>query len=803
MIFLYLLTLLICAAGLGGAVWLGRRLLKCGPDPASHPAAHGQVLSLLWTVFLGLFAFFVLESGVARRISADLLLPIWGARPYPGRALRMGACLCLALAAGIWGGGARAKLRSLLQRDAGCWLAAAAVTVLFLLWTWRVTVIRFMTSDDTYLLQSIGSNAFRGMSDAFSHELFCAFIHFFYRLWPDGYWYTLYHLIILAAAATIAGRCLHLKLRGRDLPTAAGFVLHGLLCAGLFLCVTAELSFTVTSAAAGTAAVMLLLCRDDTDSAVGHLVTDLASVVLALLCRLQRQAAWQPLSCFWLLAAGYQLLRTLVDRKPRLLLRVVTLLAALAVTLGALSGVDRVHLDLEDTAYTPGYAVPQHGYTQAQTDYFRSRVMDYLLVRLTNEQLEAVGIPSELGTLLRGWFFMDERINSVTFDTITASYSGILGAGAASPAPEDSAPAGDTADTAGGVSQPPTAGLLSRLGAALRASRAGAAICQLRSALHTSTEDELDSRVHTMGLLTYAMALLAALLLLRLVRYGLSGILETLCGLCAGGGGTLMLLYLIQEGRFPLRVFMAAAFPAILTMVLMAASAPAKPARSRPQKAAAGLSGMLAAGLCALALLTAWSVPYASQNVSRQDVFAGQIAAESYASANPDVTFVTNMLTNDLDPFHRISDYPPNLLRWGGIGRTTASEQLYADAFFRDDVQFLYGPPSSIVAMLQYLTLDWGPVQARVVSQLTSEISVVSFSQISPGPDYTGWYEQNGMRYYFQDGQALAGEQRIGGESFTFAPAGEDSQLVAAPGPEGLIYTTDAYSLIDPEAETP
>ena len=595
------------------------------------------------------------------------------------------------------------------------------------------------------------------------------------------------------------GRCLYLKLRRRSWPPEAGLLLHALAGAGVFLCTLSELSFTVTPAVAGAAAVALLLCQDETEGLPSHALTGLASAALMFLCRLQRSATATALLCFWALAAGYRLLTIAAYRRPRRLMRAGTLLAAAALTAGLLWTADNVQLSPSgDAAHSiAAQTQPVDGYSYSQAEYYRSRVMDFLLSRLSDEQLEAAGIPPELSALLRGWYFMDQRISTDTFRTIAGMY----------PDPSALPPqsAADAADTAGA---PDTAGTADASAEDAAASAAAPSAPQsapvrllaaLRSMLLASVADERDGRVHTMLLLTCAMALLAALLLLRLPRYGLRGWAETLCGLCAGGGCMLMFLQLIRNGRFPLRTFLVAAVPAVTVMLLMAADAPDRPARTRLQKTAAGLSGALTAGLCALALVTAASLPYTAEAADRRTVFADQNAVESYAGARPDMIFVTNALSNDLDPFHDACGYPPNLVRWGDTGVTASADRLYAEDFFRDDVQFLCHYPSTMLMLLQYLTLDYGPVQARVQAQLTSTFFAADLDRISPGGDYTGWYEQNGMTYYFRDGKALTGEQTIDGETYTFAPAGAQAQFSAAPGPEGALYFTDAYSLISEE----
>ena len=133
-----------------------------------------------------------------------------------------------------------------------------------------------------------------------------------------------------------------------------------------------------------------------------------------------------------------------------------------------------------------------------------------------------------------------------------------------------------------------------------------------------------------------------------------------------------------------------------------------------------------------------------------------------------------------------------------GTGVTSDPDRLYAGAFFREDVQFMCQRPSTLLALLQYLTLDFGPVQAKSLSQLTADTFVTDLDLVCPSEGYTGWYEQNGMTYYFRDGEALTGEQIIDGEICTFAPAGSQAQLTAGLTAEGgQVYTTTAYSLLE------
>ena len=73
---LYVLTALILCAALAAAGRLCGRILR-------RNAGGHALLRLLWAVLCGLALFFALESGIARRIAADLFLPVRNGQPLP------------------------------------------------------------------------------------------------------------------------------------------------------------------------------------------------------------------------------------------------------------------------------------------------------------------------------------------------------------------------------------------------------------------------------------------------------------------------------------------------------------------------------------------------------------------------------------------------------------------------------------------------------------------------------------------------------------------------------------------------
>ena len=689
----------------------------------------------------------------------DLLPPVSGGVFLPGRLARLAACLMLTFALALTERG-RALGRALDRacgRDRGRWAVAAAVTGLFFAWSLRVIVLSYMTNDDPFFLQAMAKIPEQGLSavkNALPYTiaertssismLLCIPIGLLYGLFPDGDWYLWYHLAVLLVSLTVIGRCVLVKTNTRRWPVWAGALIHGLLCAGVCLCAFAQISFTVTPAVAGAAAVALLLCRHHEARRAGRVLCDVLSAVLMLLCCLHRRATGYALLCFWALALAYQVLRDVLAGREGLKKRLGALALTAVVTLALIAGV-----------FAAGPLQSDEDHQTAE--HYRILIVDFLNDALTYDQYARAGVSQELATLIHGWYFMDKRITTELFKQVSDIYYADL---AAQPAPSLPAQGLDIA---------------------------------ARLAGYVAGDGQMLCRA---GLL---LALLA-LCLAAFIRFGWRYWPEMLCALCAAGGGAVLMLYLAKDGRFLLRVFLVVALPAIVTLLLTALSVPAEetvPAGVGRRRTAAGLGALCLCAAVACCAAGVYLTPHAADTASRADLFAGQWAIEDYARSVPDTTLVTNIYDNYSDPLHGPGEYPANRVLWGACGDLAKdpADRLYADDFFRDDVAFMTNNPAAVMYLLQYLSLDWGPVQATVQAQLGANIFVCRFEQIAPPAGQNGWYEQNGMTYYFRDGKALTGTQTIDGEQYTFSPAGVQAGFRSAPGAVGPTYLTNAYCL--------
>lgn len=709
---------------------------------------------ILLCAAMGLFLFWVLESGIARRAGFDLFLPVQGGSFLPGRVARLCAWIVVCFALGLTERGQQLGrwIDAARQKDWFCWALSAAVTGLFFLWATRVTVLSFMISDDVTTLKSIAAIPQDGLirgTHTFSHVLFCGFLSLFYKIAPDGYWYTLYCVGIQLLTLWIIGGCILLK--ARRWPVWVGCVIHAVLCGGVFMYTFAGITFTLAAAMAGTGAVALVLCRHERKTAAGRIASDIGSALLMVLCYLQRDGSGQALLCFWGLAAGYQLVKTFLCRDDHRLRRVIAFALVILISLALVFGIN---------AYRPVRTEP--GYWWAER--YRSRVVDYLIDDLTEEHFQAAGITPELATVLRAWYFMDERVTLDSFRTLVSAYN-------------DSRPATQAAAQASS----PLAGRIAWL-----------------FALMAELAAYMASEPHMLQLMGCALALLLVCLAV-FWRAGRRYWPEALTAACVIGGSLILSLYLLDEGHFPLRAFQVVMFPAITTLVLMALSEPAVPEDGSPRRSATVLCILCWAAAAILCGAGVYFVPHATESVSRADLFADQWAMEAFARENPDITIINDAYYRIYDPWHTVGDYPNNLVWWGNCGDLSKpmEERLFADTFFRDDVLFLTDKPSSIIFLLRYLSVEYELVQADLLFRPSGGIYVLDISQITPPEeDYTGWFEHNGLTYYFVDGHPVTGTQTIDGEEYTFAAPGVDANPAISPGSAGVIYSTDSYSLI-------
>ena len=476
----------------------------------------------------------------------------------------------------------------------------------------------------------------------------------------------------------------------------AGRALWGLLASAVYLALFAmtyfcRVTYTVTAAMLGAAAVLQLLSLDAKNASGKSVVRSLLLALLpVVLAYCMRQITVLPLLAFCGLALAYVAWRGYERsrdgarlRSLKTYLKPYLCFALIAAILFAGLVVGR---ELEIGA-------------KGMQDYLRWQrarisVVDYIdLDSLPDELLSEIGWSQRELALVKDWYFLDADISAEAFEKITAYQ-------AAQPQP----------------------GLTERLAASAR----------LVSALRTQEPTAYRSALA----LAAALLLCAAALLLRR-----KGVLPQWLCLIAGVLLTIvMLLYLGLQGRLPLRAALNALLPfAALVFGLLPQCLPPK---SEARPAARAVLAVLSCGVLAL---SAWyAIPAAKALLKTPDEQLTEdervnpfADLDELAADNPDILFIYDAtFASDMRMFPTTEfGTPHNVMFWGGWGARSPEymqrlaafdiDGSAADAsiFLREDVRLARGVidpgPDALWDYLieQYgdnvdymLDMDWGGV---------------------------------------------------------------------------------------------
>lgn len=495
-----------------------------------------------------------------------------------------------------------------------------------------------------------------------------------YRLIPAVPWWTVCQLVaILLSMTAVCASALKLAYRRRApmLSVLAGFCVW---YAGLMFYATALLTFTLTSAAAGTAAMALVLSDEADDAPRLRAGRDVLSCLFLALSFLFRNSGGISMLCFYAGALVFRLFRALAIKTPgkrKVLLRT----GALGVSALALSA-----LLIAVNAYGLR-ACNEEGFTEF--DHYRSMFLDYPHdTYAENPALYAsVGWDETLYSMMDKWYFMDGRINA---DTLRAIYEG-------------SAPHTVTA-----------AGALEQIGQVL--TRQEPAAYQA------------------------AMPVLALLLALALYLRRRKEPLPLLFALAMFFGMCILALYLCLQSRFLLRTLQLLAIPAAAAILLLCLRLLPETAETEP---AGGRGTAVLTWVLALALLVpAYKSARVVAGYDSSALLDESRAVISYAMAHPENVYIRDTYVgNNYDAWTVYPDAKPvNLMDWGGTSTMTGFwalqlqangiEPFTAEAFLGERVYYIGnadGPEKA--AFEAYLAAVLG-ARLETVEQITDSAAV-------------------------------------------------------------------------------
>ena len=297
-----------------------------------------------------------------------------------------------------------------------CWLWGAGITAL--LWGFLLCFsdIYFAANDDQFILRAMTGFQPGGTPDF--HPFLLGFyvypLRWLQRFFPGVAWYSLLELLLLALALTVILKSLlQCWLRaGRRLRTGL------LLCAGYAALYgsnyLARVTFTVTGAMLGAAAVAQILsidCQSASDRSLLRAMT--LAILLLILCYGLRQLSLVPVLgycgiAFLLRFCSFFGLGKQTKRSARPMLVAAGL--ALLILGGLFAGrALEIRLKQKQDAL--------------QWQQARSQVLDYInLKSLPSEALESVGWTDEQRILLDKWNTMDEAISTEALRSVRKNW---------------------------------------------------------------------------------------------------------------------------------------------------------------------------------------------------------------------------------------------------------------------------------------------------------------------------------------------------------------------------------------------
>ncbi len=297
-----------------------------------------------------------------------------------------------------------------------CWLWGAGITAL--LWGFLLCFsdIYFAANDDQFILRAMTGFQPGGAPDF--HPFLLGFyvypLRWLQRFFPGVAWYSLLELLLLALALTVILKSLlQCWLRaGRRLRTGL------LLCAGYAALYgsnyLARVTFTVTGAMLGAAAVAQILsidCQSASDRSLLRAMT--LAILLLILCYGLRQLSLVPVLGYCGIAFLLRFCSFFgFGKQTKRSARPMLVAAGLALLiLGGLFAGRTLEIRLKQKQ------------DALQWQQARSQVLDYInLKSLPSEALESVGWTDEQRILLDKWNTMDEAISTEALRSVRKNW---------------------------------------------------------------------------------------------------------------------------------------------------------------------------------------------------------------------------------------------------------------------------------------------------------------------------------------------------------------------------------------------
>lgn len=518
----------------------------------------------------------------------------------------------------------------------------------FLFAIWRVEPA-YLMNDDTNI--SFALAGYRTGAPFAAHPFINILLGFcvsgLYGLFPAVPWWFVCQEAAMLVSAVVLSLCVLRTAQKRNVHWLIACMLCGVLMVGLLFRPFVRVTFTLTAAALGTAAVALLLSFDRTDPRPVRTAFAAASGVLLIAAFCFRNSSGISLACFYFAALLYRFLdahffgkaeRKRLKRRTGAFALIMALLVALTV------GVNRRAIEVNNAE---GYLA---------FDEARANFVDYRLCDTYHENpalYASVGWDETLHDLARNWCFMDARVTTEALEALAAS-----------------------------------------------SARANESVTERAAAIPARIETFLSGDYFARLMLVLPpCALAAAIAILALARR--RDPLAFVFAVCMLLGGAVLICYLAFCDRLILRTFRLVLMPASFAVALLALRilpvAAESAANGEPTGKGTGFSwrGACCYALCTLLLLFGGLMSGRALADTLRSDYTDEIALcrtlIDYCMAHPDVIFIRDTATcSNLDATSTYPDEKPtNLIAWGDTDMLTGVQRaqlalLGLDAFDMD-----------------------------------------------------------------------------------------------------------------------
>lgn len=291
------------------------------------------------------------------------------------------------------------------------WLFSLACALLIVGVAASLSTLTFFDNDDLNIAWALAG--YRTGVPSFAHPFINCIMAFLtsalYTVLPQLPWWLILQLVASAAGMTAVFAAILKIGHKHGVPLLFSLALMAACGAGLFYYGIVLVTFTLSATMAGAGAAALVLAADAEDSKKTQRGYLIGSILLLAVSLLVRNSSGLAAACFVLGAFVYRAVESRMQKDRATAKRLLAFGAAAIVACGLLVGVN----EYGRTAQNPEGFV---AYDEARSSYMDYPVDSYG----ANPALyEKAGWDEPLAALASSWFYLDERITTESFLTIS------------------------------------------------------------------------------------------------------------------------------------------------------------------------------------------------------------------------------------------------------------------------------------------------------------------------------------------------------------------------------------------------